>query len=177
MLGISKIRKRYSTHESKRELLRQFDHFLVDHRVAPMLPRLLGKSFIDSKRMPRSVRMKRDVVSNIKRALHSTSFTPRRGTSTTIKVGNGDLTSQQITDNCQCVLRAVLNYAGDWRGFQAIHLKTENSPALPVYLALPDASDVIPERMRDSTRPKLSKTEDDFEELIGDDVDHENNAS
>lgn len=146
VLGVSKLRKRYGTHEGKRELLRQFDHFLVDRRVAPMLPRLLGKSFIDSKRIPRSVNMKRDVVTNIKRALRSTSFTPRRGTSTTIRVGHGDLTPQQIFENCHCVLPTVLNSMEGWKNIQAVHLKTTKSPALPLYLALPDVSRFVSEK-------------------------------
>lgn len=138
MLGVSKIRKRYGTHEGKRELLGQFDHFLVDSRVAPMLPHLLGKSFINSKRVPRSVNMKRDVVASIKRALNSTSYTPRRGTSTTVRVGHGDLTPQQIVENCHCVFPTILNSNGGWRNLQAVHLKTTKSPALPLYFALPN---------------------------------------
>lgn len=158
VLGVSKLRKRYGTHEGKRELLRQFDHFLVDRRVAPMLPRLLGKSFIDSKRIPRSVNMKRDVVANIKRALRSTSFTPRRGTSTTVRVGHGDLTPQQIFENCHCVLPAVLNSMGGWKNIQAVHLKTTKSPALPLYFALPDVSPFASEKAHSPASKNVTKS-------------------
>lgn len=138
VLGVSKVRKRYGTHEGRRELLRQFDHFLVDHRVAPLMPRLLGKAFINSKRLPRSVNMNRDVIAGIERALQSTSFTPRRGTSTSVKVGHGDMSPIQVVQNCNAAIRAVIHYIKGWGVVQALHVKSGKSPALPIYLALPD---------------------------------------
>ena len=50
VLGVSKLRKRYKTYQQKRMLAKQFDLFLADERVVPMLPPLLGKAFFESKR-------------------------------------------------------------------------------------------------------------------------------
>lgn len=42
MVGLSKLRTKYESHEAKRQLCNSFDLFLADERVLPSLPKLLG---------------------------------------------------------------------------------------------------------------------------------------
>lgn len=141
VMGVEKVRKRYGTHESRRELLRMYDLFLVDNRVAPMMPSLLGNSFLTSKKMPLPVDMRKNVVEAIKRAISSTAFTPRQGSSTSLRVGRGDFTAQQLIDNIQTTVSGVVKrMKKGWGNIQSLSIKTNGSPALPIYMALPTAS-------------------------------------
>lgn len=165
VLGIEKLRKRYGTFEARRELLRQYDHFLVDMRVAPMLPRLLGNAFVHAKRVPIAVRLKRDVPNAIRKALHSTSFTPSRGTSVSVKVGRWGFTRDQIVENLYDVVTGVVGKSpGAWGNVQSIQIKADKSPALPVYFSLPsvhttvDKTDVI---VKDAEVAKVAPGEDE----------------
>lgn len=48
VLGISKLKARYKSFESRRQLLAEHDVFLADARVITLLPNLLGKTFYKS---------------------------------------------------------------------------------------------------------------------------------
>lgn len=48
VIGIEKIKSKYSSFESKRQLLGEYDVFLADDRVITYLPTLLGKTFYKS---------------------------------------------------------------------------------------------------------------------------------
>lgn len=139
ILGVEKLRKRYGTHEGRRELLRQYDRFLVDARVAPMMLRLLGKAFVTGKHMPMSVDVKHDIPAAIRRALDSTAFCPRRGTCCTIRVARADFPVEHVVENVNAVLDYIIpKQPRGWRTIQSLHIKTTRSPALPIYVALPE---------------------------------------
>jgi ribosome biogenesis protein UTP30 len=48
VLGIEKLKGRYKSYESKRQLVAQYDIFLADDRVVTLLPKLLGKTMYES---------------------------------------------------------------------------------------------------------------------------------
>lgn len=145
ILGVEKLRKRYGTFEARRELMGMYDRFLVDKRVAPMMPRLLGKAFIDSKKMPLVVDLSHDATAAVRRALASTKYTPRRGTSCAIQFGTQSLTTEQLAENLETVMRGLLEKFSrgvdhGLRGretIQSVSIKTDLSPALPLYVTLP----------------------------------------
>ncbi|KAI0567334.1 Ribosomal protein L1p/L10e [Gracilaria domingensis] len=143
VLGVEKIRKRYGTHEGRREFSTMYDVFLVDNRVAPMMPNLLGNAFLQAKLMPLAVDMRKDVVASIQRTLKSTPFSPRQGTCTSLKVGRLDCSAEQLVEN---ILMAVDGIArrceGGWKNIQSLSLKTCRSPAVQIYLSLPGGNTV-----------------------------------
>ena len=42
VIGLSKLRRKYEAHESKRQLCSTYDLFLADDRILPSLPKLIG---------------------------------------------------------------------------------------------------------------------------------------
>lgn len=42
VIGLSKLRTKYESHESKRELCKSYDIFLADDRILPSLPKAIG---------------------------------------------------------------------------------------------------------------------------------------
>lgn len=43
VIGLDKLRKRYSTYKLKRDLCSEYDIFLCDERILPFMTKLLGK--------------------------------------------------------------------------------------------------------------------------------------
>ncbi len=43
IVGVSKLRTKYESHEAKRQLCGLYDIFLADERVLPSLPKLIGR--------------------------------------------------------------------------------------------------------------------------------------
>ena len=44
VIGLSKLRSKFESHEAKRNLCAQYDLFLADDRIIPSLPKLIGDS-------------------------------------------------------------------------------------------------------------------------------------
>lgn len=42
VVGLSKLRTKYESHEAKRQLCDSYDLFLADERIVPSLPKLIG---------------------------------------------------------------------------------------------------------------------------------------
>lgn len=42
VIGLSKLKSKFESHEAKRNLCAQYDLFLADDRVIPLLPKLIG---------------------------------------------------------------------------------------------------------------------------------------
>ena len=58
VLRVSNLKKKFATHEQKRQLCRDYSLFLADTRILPLLPKLLGKTFFKKKKQPVPVVLK-----------------------------------------------------------------------------------------------------------------------
>lgn len=147
VLAVSKLEKRYGTHEGRRELAQLYDLFLVDDRVVKFMPRLLGNVFVKGKKMPLTVRMGSDksVVKGIERAMRSTSFQMSRGTTMNVKVARASFSTTEIADNVEKAVQSVsAALPGEFGAIQALFIKTSASPSLPVHFSAPEAKDFAP---------------------------------
>lgn len=73
VMGVTNLKNKYKPYEAKRQLWGQYDCFLADDRVAPLLPRLLGKKFYETKKQPANVNLKKtDLAREISRARDAT---------------------------------------------------------------------------------------------------------
>lgn len=43
VIGLSKLKSKYESHEAKRNLCAQYDLFIADDRIIPSLPKLIGE--------------------------------------------------------------------------------------------------------------------------------------
>ena len=59
VIGITQLKKEYQIFEAKRNLRKSHDIFLADDRIVPLLPKLIGKTFYESKRQPAVVDLKK----------------------------------------------------------------------------------------------------------------------
>jgi ribosome biogenesis protein UTP30 len=59
IIPLESLRKKYQQYQQRRELLHQYTTFLADDRILPMVGRLLGKHFFQSKKQPIPIRVTR----------------------------------------------------------------------------------------------------------------------
>ncbi|KAF3558886.1 hypothetical protein F2Q69_00014777 [Brassica cretica] len=140
ILKLSKLRTDYKAFESKRKLCDSYDMFFADRRVIPLLPRLIGKKFFSSKKLPAAVDLKhRNWKEQVERACGSAMFFVRTGTCSVVKVGKLSMEGGEIVENVMETLSGVVEVLpGQWKYVRSLHLKLSESVALPVYQSVPD---------------------------------------
>ncbi|KAJ3340123.1 UDP-glucose-4-epimerase [Gonapodya sp. JEL0774] len=113
VIGVSKLKAKYKPFEAKRQLVKEYDLFLADERVLPLLPKILGKKFFEAKN---SIRV------------GITSQSAEQLTANILSVLNTIVSS---------------HIPRKWANVQSVHVKTSESVSLPVYNALPEEKMVI----------------------------------
>lgn len=146
VVGLSKLRTKYESHEAKRQLCGAHDLFLADDRILPSLPKLIGKSFFKRKKTPIPVDMRaKDFAAQVKAALGATYMTRPSGTCVSVRVARSSMPAAHVSANAASALAGVVAHIPKkWANVQAVYLKTSESVALPVYQVLPDAPTKIP---------------------------------
>ncbi|GFR47144.1 hypothetical protein Agub_g8834 [Astrephomene gubernaculifera] len=140
VIGTSKLRTKYESHEAKRKLCKSYDLFLADDRILPSLPKLIGKSFFKKKKQPIPIDLRKaNWAAEIKRACANTYLFKSSGTSINIKVARSSFSPEQVLDNVQAALCAASQHIPKkWAAIQGVFLKTADSVALPLFQTLPD---------------------------------------
>ncbi|KAJ8325708.1 proteasome-interacting protein cic1 [Batrachochytrium dendrobatidis] len=173
IIGISKLKSKFIPYEAKRQLCAAYDMFLADERVIPLLPKLIGKTFFNKKKHPATVSLtKKDVKSEIERAIHSTYLHLNKGVCNSIKTGSLKLSQEQNVENIMAVVnKAAEKLPGKWNNIQSVYIKTTTSVALPIYNALHDepAGDVEKDDESTEVAIKERTIEEIFESEMAED--------
>lgn len=166
VIGLSKLRANYKTFESRRKLVGSYDLFLTDARVVRMLPKLLGKPFFEKKRQPVviDITAPKRIQAQIDAALASTSMFLGYGPCLCVRIALSTQTVDEVTDNVmEGVNFMTTKFKVGWDSVQSVHLKSQESVALPIFNQLPVAADApgaTPKRKRsdslDSSSPAKS---------------------
>ncbi|CAE6464115.1 unnamed protein product [Rhizoctonia solani] len=135
VVGVNKLKGKFKPFEARRQLMKDHGLFLVDERVVPLMPKLLGKIFFKAKKQPIPVNLqKKDVKAELERAVSSTYMHQNQGTCTSIKIAPTTFTSSQVLDNLIRALPEIVKRIPDgWENVQSLHIKTSASVALPIW--------------------------------------------
>lgn len=138
IIGFTKLKARYKTFESRRQLLSEHDLFLADDRIVNRLPDALGKVFykasskrpipiqiaaqqkVDGKKVKASKASKSkeeklasfatpiQVAKEIKKAVDSVTVSARPGTQLSVRAGLASFTPQQLSDNVDALVGKII---------------------------------------------------------------------
>ncbi|GIX62899.1 ribosomal protein L1 [Babesia caballi] len=138
VIGVDKLRKKYREYKDRRLLVNSFDLFLSDRAVAPSLPSLLGKVFMEKKKLPISLTLNREgKQEHIEQALDSTFYRVSRGNCSAVKVALTSMTRDQIVSNVLQVVDAIKRFHVRDDTYKSkisgIHLSWEGSESLCLY--------------------------------------------
>jgi hypothetical protein len=116
VIGLSKLRTKYESHEKRRQLAGSYDLFMADDRVLPSLAKALGKSFFKKKKQPVPVRLAgRDWGTSVQRACEATYLFMSGGNSLSLKVARTGQSGGECVEN---VLKGL--DGGEFSRFQAV---------------------------------------------------------
>jgi ribosome biogenesis protein UTP30 len=158
VVGIGKLKKKYKTYETQRQLLAQYDVFLADDRVTSMLPSVLGSVFYKGKgKRPIPVDLKtgayiakddaaakkdaigtaEGVAKEIETSLSATLVHMSPSANTSIKIGKLSMTPEQLSANISTVVAKVVEkfVPQGWKNVRALHIKGPSTKALPIWEA------------------------------------------
>ncbi len=99
--------------------------------------RIKSSSKISSKEDASSVATPSIVAKEIEAAINAVPISLRPGTSAAVRVGRASFTPTQLSENITAAASAMIGryVARGWRNVKAIHIKSPNSAALPIWLA------------------------------------------
>ncbi|KAL5356757.1 ribosomal protein L1p/L10e family-domain-containing protein [Aspergillus floccosus] len=165
VIGYSKLKARYQSFETRRQLLAEHDVFLADDRIIMRLVNTLGKVFYKSSKRPIPIRIaeiekvdgkkvKKDpktkskddgsafaspaiVAKEIEKALSCAPVQLAPATTAAIRVGSAKFTPQQLAENVEAVVKGLTEkfITKGWRNIKALHIKGANTMAMPIWLA------------------------------------------
>jgi ribosome biogenesis protein UTP30 len=138
-MGIKELKEK-KAYEEKRQLSGDYELFLADKRVLPLLPKKLGKSFFNKKKQPVGLDMKKSkelIQRDIETILNGTLLYQNVGTCLNIKVGLSTMTQNEIVENIEFVHQQLNELKLTKNKIQSIHVKLLNSTSLPLLQLLP----------------------------------------
>jgi proteasome-interacting protein CIC1 len=126
----AELKTTYKQFEKRRELIKKYDVFVADDGLVTTLPKLLGKVFYESSKIPISIRVSdklsiESATNQINKVLNSFVYQLPRSNNLTIQLGN-------INTLNEAVLHQVINHFSE-ETLSAIFIKSAKSPALPLY--------------------------------------------
>jgi ribosome biogenesis protein UTP30 len=163
VVGISKIKSKWSQYEAQRKLLAEHDIFLADDRIITSLPKLLGKTFYKStakRPIPISIqapapktdgkRIKKAkgeesrggaepkaIAAEIEKAVQSALVHLSPSTCTSVRIGYASMEPAALAENIVCVSNTMIEkfVPKKWHNVRSIHIKGPETMALPIWLA------------------------------------------
>lgn len=163
VIGLSKLRAKWSQYEAQRKLLCEHDIFLADDRIITSLPTILGKTFyksttkrpipvaiqkpspkINGKRVkrlkdapPRGLADNKLVIKEIEKALASAVIYLSPSTNTAIRIGYASWSADKLKENIEGVTKFLIEnvVTKKWRGVKSIYIKGAETASLPIWLS------------------------------------------
>ena len=163
VIGIKKLKLRYKTFESRRQLFSEHTIFLADDRIVTLLPKLLGKVFYSSSRRPvpinltppkekgangkptphardslaKVVASPKQIAREVERSLACTQVQISPSVSVSVRVGLSSFTASQVAENIEAVVEGLVSrfVPKGWRNVRSIHIKGTSTTPLPIWQA------------------------------------------
>jgi ribosome biogenesis protein UTP30 len=135
VISINEVRKLYKAYKDIKKLLSEHTHFICDTNILTQLYNLLGKTFADRNNAP--IPVSYNAPSKIQAAMMkavSSSYIHLKGQTITIRLGLLSMSeSDVIANTLEGLDFAIEKLKGGWNDVTCIHMKTSDSPALPIY--------------------------------------------
>jgi ribosome biogenesis protein UTP30 len=140
VVSIDECKKHYKQFQEKRQLLREHTHFVCDSRIAGQLYNILGSTFSNRSDYPVQINYEKftQLPALVQKVIDSTYF-HLAGKNLSIRIGMTHMSAEDVTENVLGGLPfAIEKLQNGWKDVHSIHLKTSDSPSLPIYSKVPD---------------------------------------
>ena len=136
VISINQVKKNFKSFKERKELFSQFSHFLCDNRIFSQLINLLGKVFTrrNNHPIPIDLTNMKKFESVVMKSIHNSTYLHLSGQTLTVRMGYTSMDVNDVVVNVQEGIRNVVEKIGcGWGGIMSIHIKTSDSPALPIH--------------------------------------------
>lgn len=142
VMGLDSLRKKHSSFQQKRALMKRYTLFMADDRILNMLTQSLGTTFIKAKKQPIPIAFNKNRTDGIPmaiyKALQATYLIIPEGTCVSVRAGNTGMPIQHLIDNITTISNHVPPHIPrSWSNIQGISIKTAQSVSLPIYNKTP----------------------------------------
>ncbi|KAI8058702.1 ribosomal protein L1p/L10e family-domain-containing protein [Gilbertella persicaria] len=158
VVNVKTLATTYKAYEARRKLADSYDMFLVDDRIAHLMPNLVGKKFFEKNKNPIAIKATGSLKKQVESALKATYVKLHNNLTTHVLIGNFGMDEKDVLKNYEVGLPNIVNIAAhDWEQVQLIGIKSKASPLLPVYTAFPK-EEPVPEKEETTETKKTTKS-------------------
>jgi ribosomal protein L1 len=104
VIAVKSLKRKYASHESRKELANRFDLFFCEGQIYEMMGKLLGSYFFENKKAKIPFALKDLSKSTFEKAMRTTRFRIRGGTNVGIRIGNRSMSTEALVDNAMAVV-------------------------------------------------------------------------
>ena len=152
VISIKSLKKKYVSHESRRELANRFDLFFCEESIFELMGKLLGKYFFETKKSKIPLTMKSITKKSFEKCIRTCRFRVRGGAVVGVKFGTRTMDTQQLIENGMAVITHMANvFCTDKKTYNNIFnimVNATNVIGLPVW-SVPVAQEVAQEVAQD----------------------------
>nr|CAB3265804.1 ribosomal L1 domain-containing protein 1-like [Phallusia mammillata] len=145
IIPLLSLRKDYKSYEAKLSLCDSYDLFLADDTIMKYVPARIGKHFFLKKKQPMQINLK---TKYLKEEFFNKLSVTRwiqsgRGNCSMIHTAYINFPVEHIVNNIEaCLTKVASDMIRGWENVRSVHIKTDDSISLPVYLSKECPKDV-----------------------------------
>lgn len=116
-----------------RKLAGQYDYFLAETAVMPLVGRWLGQRLGPRGKMPQPIPMGQDITPIVERLRNSVKIRSKDRLNMSVKIGNTAMSADAVAENIDAVLKRVLGRLENGElNVRSVYVKTTMGPAVKV---------------------------------------------
>lgn len=133
IIGPEEIERLGGAPREARKLAGQYDYFLAETAVMPLVGRWLGQRLGPRGKMPQPIPMGQDITPIIERLRNSVKIRSKDRLNMSVKIGNTAMSADAVAENVDAVLKRVLGRLENGElNVRSVYVKTTMGPAVKV---------------------------------------------
>jgi len=133
IIGPEEIERLGGAPREARKFADQYDYFLAETAVMPLVGRWLGQRLGPRGKMPQPIPPQQDITPIVERLRNSIRIRSKDRLNMSVKIGNTAMTPEAVADNVDAVMKRVLGRLENGElNIRSVYVKTTMGPAVKV---------------------------------------------
>ena len=133
IMGPEEIERLGGAPREARKLAGQYDYFLAETAVMPLVGRWLGQRLGPRGKMPQPIPPQQDITPIVERLRNSIRIRSKDRLNMSVKIGNTSMAPEAVADNIDAVMKRVLGRLENGElNIRSVYVKTTMGPAVKV---------------------------------------------
>ena len=133
IIGPEEIERLGGAPREARKLAGQYDYFLAETAVMPLVGRWLGQRLGPRGKMPQPIPMGQDITPIVERLRNSVKIRSKDRLNMSVKIGNTAMSAEAVAENVDAGLKRVLGRLENGElNIRSVYVKTTMGPAVKV---------------------------------------------